>query len=446
MQSVLSIILILLSVAQDKSVPEPVKPGVWTIKPVPVEYIKAILPPSERENPPFVFTAEQMSEMAEKLMCSQRELLLGLAFLAKPHAVCPISNFGVGAAVLATSGNAYLGVNVEILRMQLAQTIHAEQCAITNSWNNFETGISMIAVTETPCGHCRQFMSELPDFDKFIVLVSGREEKLIGSLISDAFRPSALDIDTGIFGMDIFTYRNLDALLHINQFYSPDMESPDPESMEIANIILNSGFTKSYSPYPTSQRSPSAVGLLIRSDLINDETPKCLQRRLFVGGLLENVAYNPSMQPFQSAIVALLCGTNENRVFITDQNGNKNENISRNEKQEEENQFQRKPIRQLLRKNVKQKNSYSVSQQDPFVRGIVRKLLQEEASWDSLLEKVVLLEDFSGSVTIQREIVKATINTIAPSASFVAFQTTINHQPEALAFANEIKNEENENY
>lgn len=67
-----------------------------------------------------------------------------------------------------------------------------------------------------------------------------------------------LHIATWVFNIEdnelIYIYLNLnniflfiiyiDALLHINQFYSPDMESPDPESMEIANIILNSGFTK----------------------------------------------------------------------------------------------------------------------------------------------------------------------------------------------------------
>lgn len=110
---------------------------------------------------------------------------------------------------------AYLGVNVETVGVPISQTIHAEQCAITNAWFGAELGsifvcmcdglflfrhheaadVSKVFVTHAPCGHCRQFMAELPTFERLIVQVEGEEAKPIGSILVDAFRPAALNID-----------------------------------------------------------------------------------------------------------------------------------------------------------------------------------------------------------------------------------------------------------
>ena len=43
----------------------------------------------------------------------------------------------------------------------MAQTIHAEQSAISHAWLRNEPRITDIVVNYTPCGHCRQFMNEL---------------------------------------------------------------------------------------------------------------------------------------------------------------------------------------------------------------------------------------------------------------------------------------------
>ena len=39
--------------------------------------------------------------------------------------------------------------------------IHAEQCLIANALLHGETGIQKLAISAAPCGHCRQFYSEL---------------------------------------------------------------------------------------------------------------------------------------------------------------------------------------------------------------------------------------------------------------------------------------------
>ena len=59
------------------------------------------------------------------------------------------------------SGRFYVGVNVELPGLPLHASVHAEQCLITNMLLNEERSAHAIAISEAPCGHCRQFMSEL---------------------------------------------------------------------------------------------------------------------------------------------------------------------------------------------------------------------------------------------------------------------------------------------
>ena len=53
------------------------------------------------------------------------------------------------------------GANQEFQGSSMAQTIHAEQSAISHAWLRNEPRITDIVVNYTPCGHCRQFMNEL---------------------------------------------------------------------------------------------------------------------------------------------------------------------------------------------------------------------------------------------------------------------------------------------
>lgn len=39
--------------------------------------------------------------------------------------------------------------------------VHAEQCLMTNLLLHQERAVQLVAISEAPCGHCRQFFSEL---------------------------------------------------------------------------------------------------------------------------------------------------------------------------------------------------------------------------------------------------------------------------------------------
>jgi hypothetical protein len=55
----------------------------------------------------------------------------------------------------------YVGVNLEFPGMPLSQSVHGEQFLVANLLAHREAGLHTLAISAAPCGHCRQFYSEL---------------------------------------------------------------------------------------------------------------------------------------------------------------------------------------------------------------------------------------------------------------------------------------------
>ncbi len=95
----------------------------------------------------------------------QIESLVQTALLVQQRAYAPYSNFLVGASLLTTTGKIFHGCNVENASYGLA--ICAERNAITTMVAEGEATIAaMVVVTKgggSPCGACRQVMSEFGD-------------------------------------------------------------------------------------------------------------------------------------------------------------------------------------------------------------------------------------------------------------------------------------------
>jgi cytidine deaminase len=95
----------------------------------------------------------------------ERDALLAAACDIRRHAHAPYSNYHVGAAVLGDDGRIYPGVNVENASFGL--TMCAERTAVGSAVIAGVTNILAVAVcTEhgvTPCGACRQVLSEFAD-------------------------------------------------------------------------------------------------------------------------------------------------------------------------------------------------------------------------------------------------------------------------------------------
>lgn len=121
------------------------------------------------------------------------ERAVALATQARDRAYAPYSRFRVGAAVLAADGQCFPGANVENASYGL--TACAERIAL---WTGAVAGMSavrfVVVVTDTPqpvtpCGACRQVLSELaPDATVVMATVGGRrQEATVRDLLPGAF-------------------------------------------------------------------------------------------------------------------------------------------------------------------------------------------------------------------------------------------------------------------
>ena len=107
--------------------------------------------------------------------------LVEIAIKAKQNAHVPYSNFKVGAALLGKSGKVYTGCNVECSSYGIS--LCAERTALVKAVSEGEKEFEKIAVVgghadeltyTTPCGACRQFLS---DFGNFEIIMGYRENE-----------------------------------------------------------------------------------------------------------------------------------------------------------------------------------------------------------------------------------------------------------------------------
>lgn len=124
-----------------------------------------------------------------------REQLIESARTALKNAHAPYSTFQVGAAVLATSGEVFLGCNVE--NASYGMTNCAERTAIFSAVSQlgpkFEIQAIAVATAKnvpcSPCGACRQVIYEFgPNAAVIFLSAKGWEELAISDLLPYGFR------------------------------------------------------------------------------------------------------------------------------------------------------------------------------------------------------------------------------------------------------------------
>jgi cytidine deaminase len=191
--------------------------------------------------------------------------------LARTYSRPPISHYKVGAVALGVNGDLYLGANLEFPGHSLGFSVHGEQAALSNAYVHADRGVSAIAVTAAPCGHCRQFMNELSPEIK--VLVEGKPAVKLPSLLPSAFGPR----DLGVTDL-AFPVKEVDLIL-------------SKGSSDELTVAALSAARKSYAPY-TKAHSGVAIGTRTG--------------RVYKGSYIENAAYNPSLPPLQTALVCLV--------------------------------------------------------------------------------------------------------------------------------------------
>ena len=120
------------------------------------------------------------------------ESLMREARYAQDNAYAPYSEFQVGAA-LVIGGRIYRGANVE--NASYGATMCAERTALFNGVSDGERQLTLLAITtsaeplspiesRSPCGLCRQVMSEFTTSDARVRLDAGDENgQLVGYII-----------------------------------------------------------------------------------------------------------------------------------------------------------------------------------------------------------------------------------------------------------------------
>lgn len=139
-----------------------------------------------------------------KAECDMAKQLVALAFENLGKSYAPYSHFHVSAAVLASSGKIYTGVNVE--NASYPAGICAERNAIFHAAAEGEREILAIAIvggTEgnvtdytPPCGICRQVMREFSDPEKMKIYLAKTPEDIkeftLAELLPESFGPEFL--------------------------------------------------------------------------------------------------------------------------------------------------------------------------------------------------------------------------------------------------------------
>lgn len=131
----------------------------------------------------------------KSLTAGTRERLLRSARKAMKNAYAPYSKFRVGAAILTSTGDVFLGCNVE--NASYGMTNCAERTAIFAAVAKAgpKLEIEAVAVTNdhgvpcSPCGACRQVIYEFgPHATVFFQGKKGWTESAITDLLPEGFR------------------------------------------------------------------------------------------------------------------------------------------------------------------------------------------------------------------------------------------------------------------
>lgn len=199
------------------------------------------------------------------------DFALSLLDTAASCAVAPVSQFYVGAVAVDADGNFYLGANQECAAAAMAQTVHAEQSAVSHAWHRGAAVLTDIVVNYTPCGHCRQFLNELRGAENLRIHLPHSRDNLLHSYLPDSFGPADLQMPK----------RLLDAQQHALHW----LNAADAEDalFQAACAVA----AQSHAPYT---RAYAGVALQLA-----DGSTVC-------GRYAENAAYNPTLPPLQSAV------------------------------------------------------------------------------------------------------------------------------------------------
>jgi cytidine deaminase len=224
--------------------------------------------------------AKSVGEFVKKYKVQdEKSLMVHLASNDFSLSQAPISNFKVSVVGKEKeTGDLLLGGNLEFLGAPLGQTVHAEQFLFSRAYHRGHS-IEFFALGKaTPCGHCRQFITEFQEAKNIRVHNAAGLDFRIGDILPFAFGPEQLK-QAGIVPGE----KNFSLKLKLKKKLSKLEEA----ALKAAN--------HSYAPYSAS---PAGVAIKTKNDI-------------YAGSYIENAAFNPSLPPLQSALINLVAAGGE---------------------------------------------------------------------------------------------------------------------------------------
>lgn len=130
------------------------------------------------------------------------EQLIEEAKKAREKAYVPYSKFAVGAALLTANGKVYHGCNIENAAYSMCNC--AERTALFSAYSEGDRDFQLMTVVAdtdrpcSPCGACRQVISELCSKDMIVVLTNLKgdiQEITVADLLPGAFSSEDLHVE-----------------------------------------------------------------------------------------------------------------------------------------------------------------------------------------------------------------------------------------------------------
>jgi cytidine deaminase len=206
----------------------------------------------------------------------------------KAFALPQVSGYRVGEVGIGESGKAYLGVNVEIKAGDYSDTIHGEQFLVSLARKKGEAGLRQLVVSAEPCGHCRQFLMEGGQVGLEIIhlVKQAQAEASFSKMIASKQwnRTTLGELLPGPFTL---------ATPENNVFNAKPLkiEAREARLSKLAKQALEAART-SYTPW--SENTWAGIALELKDGSV------------YTGSVIENTAYNPTLPPFQDAIVGMV--------------------------------------------------------------------------------------------------------------------------------------------
>jgi cytidine deaminase len=241
----------------------------------------------------FVMEAEEAERaVAAAGVATVKDLLPLLVPSAQKRARVPISRFPVGAVGLGASGRVYVGVNLEFRGVPLSQSVHAEQFLVANAAAAGERALRAVAVSHMPCGHCRQFLQEIRGAAGISILVTSDAEqgcapewRTVASLLLRPFGPHDLLPDNAPLVLE----------KHDNPLGSfPAAENGFTGDGDLDARLREAALAAARASHAPYSECPSGFAVADGDG------------RIYAGGCLESAAYNPTLGPVHSAIIAMV--------------------------------------------------------------------------------------------------------------------------------------------